>query len=70
MLVMIRGLPHFDDLASFGEYGRNMLRNTLNPLHSCGGFGTLNAEMSGGTAYGELEESVQALDIGAGSGVF
>ena len=31
-------------------------------------FATLNAEGTGG-AYGELEKAVQALDIGAGTGV-
>ena len=39
-------------------------------LRSWGGFGTLNADMAGGVSYGELEKSVQALDIGAGTGIF
>ena len=46
-----------------------MLQNSWHPLHSCGGFGTLNAEMSGGVSDGKLEKSVQALDIGTGAGV-
>ena len=71
MLYMSRGNPiisdiiygsygaHFlEDLATFGEYGRNMLQNSWYPLHSCGGFGTLNAEMSGGVSNGKLEKCV------------
>ena len=39
-------------------------------MRSCGGLGTLDAEMQGGAQYGKQEESVQVLDIGAGAGVF
>ena len=34
------------------------------------GFATLNAGYAGGVAGGELERFVQALDRGAGAGVF
>ena len=64
------GAHLLDNLPALGEYGRNMLQKSWEPLHSCGGFGTLNAEMSGGVCYGKLEKSVQALDFGAGAGIF
>lgn len=47
-----------------------MLQRHWYLLHCWDGFGTLNAEMSGGVSDGKLEKSVQALDIGAGAGVF